>query len=343
MKHGMTKIWMAVAAMAVLGAVRPSHASSPQRFDFASGLSVTVYDADYLADRVTSLAGDPAILLDDGRYLPVVTDINDPSIYNKGDGYFHPFSVTQAVEALDELDHPALNLTVRVYLLPYPRRGVLTSSTSGHDIFLSPHVRDIDATVAAYIVSHEAGHTFHNRFMPAGSTAWDEYRRLRGIDDDRFSDTAGHAYRPKEILAEDFRVLFGGADARLDGRIENVEIAQPDRVAGLESFFLRVAQQPSRRTPVIAATSFPNPFNPATEINVTMPPEFAGNGDAVSVRVFSVTGELVKDLYAGRATGDFSVRWDGTDRAGNAVASATYYAAVQVGEARETVKLLLLK
>ena len=171
----------------------------------------------------------------------------------------------------------------------------------------------------------------------------DSYKGL--IDDPaRFSDTADHAYRPKEILAEDFRVLFGGEDARLDGRVENVEIALPADVAGLESFFARVAREAvASRTPAIAATSYPNPFNPETEIRVSVPAELASGNEAVAVRIYSVTGALVKDLYSGRATGDFVVRWDGTDRAGNSVASATYYAAVQVGDARETVRLLLLK
>jgi hypothetical protein len=310
-----------------------------------NGLSVTVYDADYLASRLTTLSGDPAIRLDDGRYVPVITDINDPSIWNKGDGAFHPFTMDAAESALRELDHPAMQLAIKVYLLPFPRRNILVSSTSGGDVFLSPHVLDIDPTVAAYIVAHEVGHVFHNRYMPDGSSVWDEYRRLRGIDDpSRFSDTAGHAYRPKEILAEDFRVLFGGEDARLDGRVENVEIALPEAVPGLESFLVRVARTTTAaRGPAIAATSYPNPFNPDTEIRVTMPTELVDYNAPVAVRIYSVTGALVKDLYSGRASGDFVVRWDGTDRNGRSVASATYFAAVQVGDARETVRLLLLK
>jgi hypothetical protein len=306
---------------------------------------VTIYDAAYLAARLTTLNGDPAIRLDDGRLVPVITDIQDPSIWNKGDGSFHPFSTGLAMSALRAIDHPSLDFSVRVYLLPYPRRNVLVSSTSGSDVFLSPHVLDIEPTVGAYIATHEVGHAFHNRFMPDGSSAWTEYRALRGIaDPTRFSDTASHAYRPKEILAEDFRVLFGGPDARMDGHVENVEIAMPETVAGLERFLAQVARTTAAsRTPVIAATSYPNPFNPETEIRVTVPPELADGDERVSVRIYSVTGALVKDLYRGHATGDFVVRWDGTDRAGSAVASATYYAAVQVGDARETVRLLLLK
>jgi hypothetical protein len=347
MKLGMSHFWArtVMTGALALAALPASAGAAATRVDLHNGLTVTVYDAAYLASRLTALDGDPAIRLDDGRYVPVITDISDPSIWNKGDGSFHPFTAETALGALRELHHPALDLDVRIYLLPYPRRNVLVSSTSGRDVFLSPHVLDIDASVAAYIVTHELGHVFHNRYMPDGSPAWSEYRRLRGIDDpSRFYDTASHAYRPREILAEDFRVLFGGEDARLDGRVENVEIAMPEAVPGLESFFVRVAGSAvASRTPAIAATSYPNPFNPDTEIRVTMPAELADGNTAVAVRIYSVTGALVKDLYAGRATGDFVVRWDGTDRTGSAVASATYFAAVQVGDARETVRLLLLK
>lgn len=343
----MTQFWARTGAAAafLLLVVSAGANAATGSIGLSNGISVTVYDADYLVSRLTTLDGEPAIQLDDGRYIPVITDINDPSIWNKGDGSFHPFSVDQAMTALREIDHPSLNLSLRVYLLPYPRRNVLVSSTSGSDVFLSPHVLEIDPTVAAYIVTHEMGHVFHNRYMHDGAAAWPEYQRLRGIDDpSRFYETASHAYRPKEILAEDFRVLFGGEDARLDGRIENVEIALPEMVAGLEEFLVGVAHKAIvSRTPAIAATSYPNPFNPDTEIRVTMPSELSDGNSPVSVRIYAVNGALVKDLYAGRASGDFVVRWDGTDRSGNAVASANYFAAVQVGEARETVRLLLLK
>ncbi|HEU4365963.1 MAG TPA: hypothetical protein VFT13_10930, partial [Candidatus Krumholzibacteria bacterium] len=142
----MTQFWArgAVVAAVALAAMPAPASAAGSRMTLPNGLSVTVYDSDYLASRLTTLDGDPAILLADGRYLPVITDINDPSIWNKGDGSFHPFTIDAAVRALRELDHPSLNLTLRVYLLPYPRRNVLVSSTSGVDVFLSPHVLEID-------------------------------------------------------------------------------------------------------------------------------------------------------------------------------------------------------
>lgn len=316
-----------------------------EQIALANGLSATVYSSDYLRDRVVVSGPDAAIQLDDERLIPVITDIADPSIVNKGDGAFHPFSIDDVLATLRALDHRSVRMSIRVYLLPYPRRALLVSSTSGFELFLSPHVLDIDPAVAAYIVAHELGHAFHNRFMPDGSVAWEEYRRIRGITDTaRFHNLASHAYRPKEILAEDFRVLFGGNAAYFGGLVENPELLRPESVAGLESFLLRVARETVvSRTPVIVATSYPNPFNPATEMRVSLPTELTEGNQRVSVRVYSVTGALVRDLYDGRASGDFVVRWDGTDNRGSRVASATYYAAVIAGSSKETVKLVLLK
>jgi len=333
----------AIALVLAFAVTAPVARAAVEEIALANGVSATIYPADYLLERVESTGTEFAIRLDDDRLIPVIVDIADPSIVNKGDGTFHPFSVEDVVATLRALDHPAARLSVRVYLLPYPRRSLLASSTSGLELFLSPHVLAIDPRIAAYIVAHEMGHAFHNRFLPDGSNAWEEFRRIRGITDvSRFNALAGHAYRPKEILAEDFRVLFGGAAAYFDGYIENPELASPESVGGLESFFVRVASEPvALRTPRIVATSYPNPFNPETEVRVSLPG--VGKGERVSVRVYSVTGALVRDLYEGGATGDFAVRWDGTDNRGNRVASAMYYATVVAGGSKETVKLVLLK
>jgi hypothetical protein len=333
------------AALLLQLAAAPSWASpGVEEVVVANGLRATIYSADYLSERVAFglSGGDATIRLDDGRLIPVIADIDDPSIINKGDGRFHPFSVDDVMATLRALEHRSLPMSINVYLLPYPRRSLLVSSTSGRELFLSPHVLDINPSVAAYIVAHEIGHAFHNRFM--SDRAWDEYRRVRGLtDESRFNELASHAYRPREIFAEDFRVLFGGAAAYFGGSVENPEIARPESVAGLESFFVRTAGEPIAQRPTrIVATSYPNPFNPATEIRVSLADELAA-GERVSVRVYSVTGALVRDLYQGRASGDFVVQWDGSDDRGNRVASATYYAVVAAGGAKETLKLVLLK
>jgi hypothetical protein len=346
MKHGIAKfnqLTMAACAFVILISVSAASVlAAPVQLAYSNGLSVTVFTAEDLSSRLTTYQGSPAIELPDGRMIPVITDISDPSVYNKGDGRFHPFTPGLVDHALAEIRHPDLRMDAKIYLLPYPRRGTLVSSTSGNEMFLSPHVLDIESVVASYVIAHELGHVFHNRFMTPGSRSWRDYRALRGIGDEtRFNDLAAHAFRPREIFAEDFRVLFGGSDAYFGGHVENPDVSEPEAVAGLADFYLRVVRdEPSQR---IAATSSPNPFNPETEIRVALPAGAAGTVDRVSVRVYAVTGALVRELYDGMATGDFSVRWDGTDNRGVHIASGTYYAQIRAGADNRTLKLVMLK
>jgi len=308
----------------------------------SNGLIVDVVGEASLRARLTTREGVPIIPLDGGRYLPVITDVADPEIYNKGDGSFHPFPEPMVASALEAVAHPRLRMRLTVYILPYPRRNILVSSTSGTEVFLSPHVLDIHPAVGAYIIAHEVGHVFHNSYLPDGPAGWDAYRSVRGITDPyRFSETASHAYRPREIFAEDFRVLFGGEMAAFGGRVENPELPEPRAVPGLESFFLSLGGAVAR-APEVVATSYPNPFNPDTEIRVELPPEARGAG--VSVRIVDVRGALVASLFDGRTASDrLLLHWNGTDRRGTRVASATYFAVIRAGAARKTLKLVMLK
>lgn len=315
------------------------------RLHTANGLSLTVYSSDLLAERLTYRDGEPVIPLDDGRYFPVITDINDPSIYNKGDGEFHPFPDDMVIDALETISHPNMALEVVVYILPYPRRGVLASSTSDNEVFLSPHVLDIHPTVGGYIIAHEIGHVFHNLYLPSQSSLWVRYRRVRGIEDaQKFSNAAAHAYRPCEIFAEDFRVLYGGDLAAFGGRIENPELPTPTTVAGLEMFLSSIGGTPVATEPKVVATSYPNPFNPETEIRIKLPEQIVSAGNRVTVRVYDVTGALVRDLYSDAPGGErLHVQWDGRDRNGNSAASGNYFAVIDAGQARATLKLVLIK
>jgi len=106
----------------------------------------------------------------------------------------------------------------------------------------------VDTATSAYIVAHEVGHAFHNAFLPddEDSDDWKIYRQLRGIEDSgKFNASTRHAYRPKEIFAEDFRVLFGSDDARFGGYVENSELLSPELFPDLSEFFLDVAREPS--------------------------------------------------------------------------------------------------
>jgi hypothetical protein len=335
-----------VCAAALSGAPSAVLGAGVLGLDLPNGMRARVFPPEYLAEKTVADDDRGVLVLDDGLYLTLITDINDPLILNKGDGSFHPFGTDLVIDCLEQIAFPDLGIDVDVFILPYPRVDMMSSSASGRRIFLSPQVLEITREGAAYIVAHELGHVFQYRYLPDPvESGWDEYRRIRGIEDETtYSNTARHAYRPREIFAEDFRVLFGGEAAFFGGRVENPDLPSPTMVAGLEEFFLGLAAAPASLPAIVSFDSYPNPFNPRTSLRVRLGDEILARREMVTVRVYDVTGALVRDLFAGVPEGsDLEVTWDGRDGKGNQTASSTYFGVVEAGGARMTTKLLLIK
>jgi hypothetical protein len=311
-----------------------------------NGLHVRLFTPDDLLAHTEVLGTRGTIRLAGGGTLTVITDTQDPLITNKGDGHFHPIDERLLIDVLGEIDYPGLRLGIEVYLLPFPRADQLASSAVGDRIYLSPQVGEISRADAAYIVAHEVGHTFQHRYLSdRASRHWTVYRSMRGIDDPgRFGAEKGHAYRPKEIFAEDFRILFGGAAARFEGRVENPEIIPPLLVSGLRDFFVELPHYDPEQPDILAINSVPNPFNPQTDIRLKLTDEFLATGERISVRIYDVRGAMVRKLYDG-APGSTAttVRWDGRNANGVEVASGTYYGVILAGRSKRTVKLLMIK
>jgi hypothetical protein len=95
--------------------------------------------------------------------------------------------------------------------------------------------------------------------------------------------------------------------------------------------------------PVAAFTlqqNAPNPFNPATEIRFSVP----AGGASVSLRVYDVTGRLVRTLVDGhRAAGTHTVTWQGDDDRGRPAASGTYVYRLTAPSFSELRTMVLLK
>jgi hypothetical protein len=92
--------------------------------------------------------------------------------------------------------------------------------------------------------------------------------------------------------------------------------------------------------------NYPNPFNPETRIPyVVGGPATGGGAERVTLRVYAVTGALVATLVSGeRPPGAHEARWEGTNDAGQAMASGIYFARLVVGnDAPATRKLVILK
>ncbi len=85
--------------------------------------------------------------------------------------------------------------------------------------------------------------------------------------------------------------------------------------------------------------NFPNPFNPSTRIEYTVP------GTArVTVQVFDLLGRLVRDLVNDqREQGRYQAEWDGRNNAGRQVASGMYIYVMRAADFTALRKMLLLK
>ena len=341
-----TLIALVAGLVLSLPAAPRADTDGPLVVEFANGVNATIYPADYLENYTEYDGTRGTINLDGHLYVSVVTDVDDPLIINKGDGQFHPFPADRVIRELREITYPLMHVDVEVFILPFPRTHFLASSASGSRVFLSPHVFEPSAESVAYITVHEMGHIFQYRYMPTSQSAkWNEYRRLRGIENASiYYANAIHANRPAEIFAEDFRAIYGGALARFDGRVENPLLTPPSMVPGLYAFFAGLTVG----APVMAAienvSSYPNPFNPQTELHVTLNQGFLQAGETLSIRIYDVRGALVRELYASRPAGtDIRVRWDGRDNAGRRVASSTYFGVIEAGGSVVSQKLSMIK
>jgi hypothetical protein len=126
--------------------------------------------------------------------------------------------------------------------------------------------------------------------------------------------------------------------------VENPELTSPIWVAGLEPFFIGLTGAAPEEPFIVSFGGFPNPFNPQTELRVNLSDDFVATGRRMTVRIYDVTGALVRELYDGRPNQiEMRLAWDGRDNRGGQVASATYFGVVQAGESRVTTKLLMLK
>jgi flagellar hook assembly protein FlgD len=84
----------------------------------------------------------------------------------------------------------------------------------------------------------------------------------------------------------------------------------------------------------------PNPFNPRTAIHFDVP---AGGG-VVTIRIYDVTGRLVRTLVDGPQTaGQKTATWDGKDNRGGSVTSGVYFYRLQAPDYSKTLKMVLLR
>jgi len=128
-------------------------------------------------------------------------------------------------------------------------------------------------------------------------------------------------------------------------KFESVEFYQRDadlmNVSKIDTKFSSWAIRPDHSA---LLQNFPNPFNPETWI-----PYQLKEGSEVSIRIFNVSGNLVRELRLGyKPAGlyisrDRSAYWNGRNEAGEFVSSGLYFYSIEAGEFIVTHKMIMLK
>lgn len=316
------RIRLALALMVALLA-SGSAASANELQSSVRGLGVVIHDADEtMANFCHWTDGKLMFDMPGGASWELVTDIDDPAILNHGDGRFHPFDANEVRSALAGVRYPLERVSAQVFILPYPRRAGLESAAGAGVILLSPGVRPLAVETQHAEFTHELGHVVQYALMPdADTTAWGRYRRVRGIvDASTFSSSSMHVNRPHEIFAEDFRALFGDAQANYSGTIENSQIAYPTSVTGLENVMLNLADAPTLASGIVVTS--------ASHGQVAL----ARNGStAADLDVFDVAGRRVAQLIGVRDAAGCHWNWDGRDASGSRIGATVLFARARDG------------
>ena len=86
--------------------------------------------------------------------------------------------------------------------------------------------------------------------------------------------------------------------------------------------------------------NYPNPFNSQTVISYYLP-----ENEIVSVKIFSITGQLVKNLVSNECQneGEHKLIWDGRDRNGSSVTTGIYFYQLKIGGYRESKAMIVIR
>ena len=85
--------------------------------------------------------------------------------------------------------------------------------------------------------------------------------------------------------------------------------------------------------------NYPNPFNPITSLSYDLVQD-----SYVSVTIYDMLGNVINHLVSTNQSSGFkSVQWDATNNRGQPVSAGVYFYTIQVGDYRQTKKMILLK
>jgi hypothetical protein len=93
----------------------------------------------------------------------------------------------------------------------------------------------------------------------------------------------------------------------------------------------------------ITIDNFPNPFGSKVEVRYSIPGDY-GKAQAVSIRVYDISGRHVATLFDGmRSPGPDRLSWDGSQPGGDLAPSGIYFVELIAGDSRVVKKLVLTR
>jgi hypothetical protein len=124
-----------------------------------------------------------------------------------------------------------------------------------------------------------------------------------------------------------------------------------DRIESARQYYLDLAfptsdaAGESARPPVVdLRQNVPNPFNAATILECVVDPSLLGGSVEVALKVYDVSGRLVRDIYRGPlGSGNHRFAWDGRSNGGVAVASGIYFMRMEWSGYSSTIKMILIR
>jgi hypothetical protein len=119
-----------------------------------------------------------------------------------------------------------------------------------------------------------------------------------------------------------------------EGKVKSVETINPE-FQGTVAFSNGGANLPKE---FALSQNFPNPFNPSTSFALSLP-----EASDYSIRVFNITGQLVKSYGGHLEAGVHTIVWDGRNDQGSSVASGVYFYKAEAKGFTETRKMMMLK
>ncbi len=143
----------------------------------------------------------------------------------------------------------------------------------------------------------------------------------------------GLTYEAQFIVADELAQILNSEFEK--GFVD--ENGNPFTLTSVNDFEYSIEKAPSS---YIVAKNYPNPFNPQTIIQFTLP-----NTAKISLVIFDINGRLVRTLSRGTVfdAGVHSIVWDGRNEQGNVVSSGLFFYRIENGAEQVTKQMIFLK